>query len=175
VPTDGKPEARREAGEAGRSAPDGSVIGGGCAMPLLGFAPYGFDPFAELRRMQSEMNRLFSGVGATVTREFPPINLWLGDNSVVVTAELPGVGRDDVSLSLIEDVLTLEGERRPHDESGARWHRRERGYGSFARTIQLPFRVDPGNVQARFNNGILEIELQRPPEDRPKKIEIRTA
>jgi HSP20 family protein len=132
-------------------------------MPLLGFAPYGFDPFAELRRMQSEMNRIFSGLGAAVTREFPPVNLWLGDNSVLITAELPGVGRDD----------TLEGERRPRQEGEVRWHRRERSYGSFSRTIQLPFRVDPDSVQARFDNGILEIELQRPPEDRPKKIEIR--
>jgi HSP20 family protein len=140
---------------------------------MLGSTPYGFDPFAELRRMQSEMNRLFSGMGTAVTREFPPVNLWLGDNSVVVTAELPGVGRDNVSINLLDDVLTIEGERRPHDEAQARWHRRERGYGSFARTVQLPFRVDPGNVQARFDNGILEIELQRPHEDRPKKIEIR--
>jgi HSP20 family protein len=140
---------------------------------MLGSTPYGFDPFTELRRMQNEMNRLFSGMGTAVTREFPPVNLWLGDNSVVVTAELPGVGRDNVSINLLDDVLTIEGERRPHDEAQARWHRRERGYGSFARTVQLPFRVDPGNVQARFDNGILEIELQRPHEDRPKKIEIR--
>jgi HSP20 family protein len=123
--------------------------------------------------MQNEMNRLFSGMGTAVTREFPPVNLWLGDNSVVVTAELPGVGRDDVSINLLDDVLTVEGQRRPRDEGQAQWHRRERGYGSFTRTIQLPFRVDPNNVQARFNNGILEIELQRPHEDRPKKIEIR--
>jgi HSP20 family protein len=141
----------------------------------LGSVPYGFDPFAELRRMQGEMNRLFSGMGAAVTREFPPVNLWLGDNSVVITAELPGVGRDDISINLLEDVLTLAGERRPRDEGNAQWHRRERVYGSFSRTIQLPFRVDPNAVQARFDNGILEIELQRPHEDRPKKIEIRAA
>jgi len=57
--------------------------------------------------MQSEMNRLFSGFSATATRDFPPINIWLGENSVVVTAELPGVTHDDVNLSLQEDVLTL--------------------------------------------------------------------
>jgi HSP20 family protein len=144
----------------------------------LGSIPsgFGFDPFAELRRMQSQMDQLFSRMGAAVTREFPPVNLWLGDNSVVVTAELPGVGRNEVSVNLQEDVLTLEGERRPPQEEGnARWHRRERGYGSFSRTIQLPFRVDPNNAQSRFTNGILEIELYRPQEDRPKKIEIRAA
>src|SRR5438046_683873 len=71
------------------------------------------DPFVELRRMQSEMNRLFSGFSAATARDFPPINIWLGENSVVVTAELPGVTRDDVNLSLQEDVLTLAGKREP--------------------------------------------------------------
>ena len=145
-------------------------------MALSEFPRMGFDPFAELRRMQSEMNRVFSGFNATAARDFPPINIWLGDNSVVVTAELPGVTRDDVNLSLEEDVLTLAGKREPKvQEQNVNWQRRERAYGTFSRAVQLPFRVDPDKVQARFNNGILEIELQRLEADRPKKIEIRAA
>jgi len=62
----------------------------------------GFDPFVELRRMQSEMNRLFSGFTPT-TRDFPPINIWLGENSVVVTSELPGVTSGDITINLQED------------------------------------------------------------------------
>ena len=143
-------------------------------MALSDFPRLGFDPFAELRRMQSEMNRLFSGY-APAARDFPPINIWLSDNSVVVTSELPGVTRDDVTISLQEDALTLEGARRPKQEQDANWQRRERTYGSFSRVVQLPFRADPGRVQARFNNGILEIELERLEADRPKKIEIRAA
>ncbi|MBV8505719.1 MAG: Hsp20/alpha crystallin family protein [Alphaproteobacteria bacterium] len=136
----------------------------------------GFDPFAELRRMQSEMNRVFSGYSATAARDFPPINIWLGENSVVVTAELPGVTRDDVNLSLQEDVLTLGGKRESKlQEQNVSWQRRERAYGTFSRAVQLPFRVDPDKVQARFDTGILEIELQRLEADRPKKIEIRAA
>ena len=77
-------------------------------MALSDFPRMGFDPFAEMRRMQSEMNRLFSGVGFATARDFPPINIWLGDNSVVVTAELPGVSRDDVtttpSISLVQST-----------------------------------------------------------------------
>jgi HSP20 family protein len=141
-------------------------------MALSEFPRLGFDPFAELRRMQGEMNRLFSGY-APATRDFPPINIWLGDNSVVVTSELPGVTRDDFTLNLQEDVLTLEGARRPTQERDVNWQRRERAYGSFSRAVQLPFRVDADKVQARFNNGILEIELERLEADRPKKIEIR--
>ncbi len=145
-------------------------------MALSEFPRLGFDPFAELRRMQSEMNRVFSGFNATASRDFPPINIWLGENSVVVTAELPGVTRDDVNLSLQEDVLTLAGKREPKpQEQNVNWQRRERAYGSFSRAVQLPFRVDPDKVQARFSDGILEIELQRLEADRPKKIEIRAA
>jgi HSP20 family protein len=145
-------------------------------MALSEFPRLGFDPFVERRRMQSEMNRLFSGFSATATRDFPPINIWLGENSVVVTAELPGVTHDDVNLSLQEDVLTLAGKREPEtQEQNLSWQRRERAYGTFSRAVQLPFRVDPKKVQARFNNGVLEIELQRLEADRPKKIEIRVA
>jgi HSP20 family protein len=67
---------------------------------LSEFPRLGSDPFVELRRMQSEMNRLFSGFSSSNARDFPPVNIWLGDNSVVVTAELPGVTRDDVTLGL---------------------------------------------------------------------------
>jgi HSP20 family protein len=112
---------------------------------------------------------------APVARDFPPINIWLGGNSVVVTGERPGVTRDDVTLNLQEDVLTLEGARRPLQEQDGNWQRRERAYGTFSRAVQLPFRVDPDKVQARFNNGILEIEMERLEADRPKKIEIRAA
>lgn len=143
-------------------------------MALSEFPRLGFDPFLELRRMQSEMNRLFTGY-APAFRDFPPINIWLGGNSVVLTSELPGVTQNDVNLSLQEDVLTLEGARRPTGEEGVDWQRRERAYGSFTRAVQLPFRVDPNKVQARFNNGILEVELERLEADRPKKIEIRAA
>ena len=141
-------------------------------MALSEFPRLGFDPFVELRRMQSEMNRVFSGFTPT-SREFPPINIWLGDNSVVVTSELPGVTPNDVTINLQEDVLTLEGARHPTQQQDADWQRRERNYGNFSRVVQLPFLVDADKVQARFHYGILEIELRRLEADRPKKIEIR--
>ena len=143
-------------------------------MALSEFPRLSFDPFVELRRMQNEMSRVFSGL-APATRDFPPINIWLGENSVVVTSELAGVARDDVTINLQEDVLTLEGARRPTQQQDVNWQRRERAYGTFSRVVQLPFPVDPEKVQARYNNGILEIELERLEADRPKKIEIRAA
>lgn len=145
-------------------------------MLLSEFGRFGFDPFAEMRRMQGEMNRLLSGATTATAREFPPMNLWLGENSVAVTAELPGIAPEDVEVTVRENTLTLQGRREPKSEDeNAVWHRRERAYGTFARTVQLPFRVDPENVEARFTNGLLEIELQRPEADRPKKIQINAA
>ncbi len=65
-----------------------------------------------------------------------------------------------------EDTLTIQGKREPQvEDENAVWHRRERAYGSFSRTVQLPFRVDPDQVQARFSNGVLGIELRRPEAD----------
>lgn len=142
-------------------------------MPIAEFPRLGSDPFTELRRMQGEMNRLFSGFSAAAARDFPPINVWLGENSVVVTAELPGVTRDEIGINLQSDVLTLDGARRPPTQQDVKWHRRERAYGTYSRTVQLPFRVDPDKVAARYENGILEVEMERLEADRPKKIQIR--
>jgi HSP20 family protein len=143
--------------------------------PRLG--QIGWDPLAEMRRLQSDMNRLFSDLeGRGPSRSFPPINLWIGEESVVVSAELPGVTKDEIDLTVREDTLTITGKRLPAvDGDKVAWHRRERDYGEFSRAIELPYRVDPDKVQARFNNGVLEVELQRPAADRPKKIQITAA
>lgn len=134
---------------------------------------FGADPFAEVRQLQANMNRLFDEFGGTeIARGYPPINLWLSENSVVVTAELPGFSADDIGLSIREDTLTIQGERKPADEGEVRWHRRERTHGRFARTVELPYRVDPDHVQARFLDGVLEVEMQRSEADLPRKVKI---
>lgn len=140
---------------------------------------FGWDPFAEMRRVHNEMNRLFTEFeDRRTTAAFPPINLWVGDNSVVVTAELPGIAEKDLDLAVREDTLTIQGKREPvgeADSDSVAWHRRERLYGTFSRAVELPFRVDPDKVQARFANGVLEVELQRPEEDKPKRIRINAS
>ena len=141
-------------------------------MLLSDFGRIGFDPFLEMRRMQQEMNQRLGGLLTSAAQEFPPVNLWLGENSVALTAELPGIAPDDVDLTVRENTLTLKGERKSQDETSV-WHRRERPNGRFSRTIQLPFRVDPEQVEARFANGLLEVELHRPESDRPRKIQIK--
>lgn len=135
---------------------------------------FGWDPLVEMRRMQDDVRRLFAEFeGRTAAQGFPPVNLWVGSDSVVVTAELPGVAADNIELSAQDDVLTIRGRVEPAvDGETVTWHRRERSYGTFSRTVELPFRVDPDHVQARFTNGVLEVELQRPEADRPKRIAI---
>jgi HSP20 family protein len=80
---------------------------------------------------------------------------------------------EEVDLTVRENTLTLKGERdeQSHDEKSV-WHRRERAFGTFSLTVQLPFRVNPEQVEARFADGLLEVELHRPEADRPKKIQI---
>ena len=134
----------------------------------------GFDPFGELRRLQHPLDRWFGQRPLAAAAGFPAVNLWAGADSVAITAELPGVDPADVELSVKDDVLTLRGSRRASTDDGeVAWHRRERSHGQFQRLVQLPFRVDPDRVEARFADGVLEVDLQRPEADKPRRIEIR--
>lgn len=130
------------------------------------------DPLAEMRRVQSEMNRLFEGLPLGSTGEFPLINVWSDSEGVVVTSLLPGVGSENIDITIQEDTLTLKGERLPPEVEGATWHRHERPTGAFARTVVLPFRVDAERAEAMYDHGVLAIRLERPKEDRPRQIKI---
>lgn len=137
----------------------------------------GWDPFLEMRRMQNEVNRLFADVEQRpMGAAYPPVNLWIGEDSVVLTTELPGVDQNDLEIAVRESTVTIGGTRKaPNNGQQANWHRQERAYGSFSRTLELPFRVDADKVQARFTNGVLEIELQRPEQDKPRRIEVKAS
>jgi HSP20 family protein len=130
------------------------------------------DPLRELRRMQEEFGRAY-GAQARVSEEFPPLNLWTGEQGAVLTAALPGIEPDSLEITVHQDTLTLKGERAPDiDEGGATYHRRERRHGAFGRTVALPFGVDSDHVEARVEDGILSLMLPRHESERPKRIEI---
>ena len=134
------------------------------------------DPFRELRRVQGEFNRIFGGLPELRTREFPLLNLWAGEDGVVVSAELPGIDPDTVSISVHKNTLTMSGERRGDPPvADAVALRRERPAGAFSRTVTLPFLVDPDKVNARSEAGVILIHLPRPEADKPKRIRIATA
>ena len=131
----------------------------------------------EMDQLQREMNRLFD---ATSRRQvfnspsYPAINLWANENGQMISAEMPGVRPEDLNIDVTGDALSISGERKPDEiVKEARYHRRERGYGSFSRTIQLPFMVDTNKVEASFKNGVLLLNLPRAEADKPKKITIK--
>jgi len=132
-------------------------------------------PWQEMQRLQNEVNRLFSGVTQAVGQDYPPINIWMGGDDVIVTAEMPGLDTADVDISVIGDRLTLSGSRdmTPLKE-GESYHRQERNFGRFSRTIQLPFNVEATKVDAKYDKGILTITLPRAEVDKPKKIAIKS-
>ena len=135
--------------------------------------PGGVDPFRELRRLQEEMQRLqVAGAFRPTASGFPAVNLYVGRDGIAVLAELPGVAKEEIEIHAHRDTVTLRGTRRPAAENEAAYHRQERRSGAFTRTIQLPFRVDPEKIEARLENGVLQLSLQRPEEDKPRRIEI---
>ncbi len=132
----------------------------------------------EMERLRREMYQLLGETNAPdrlpVMRGYPAMNIWVNENGAVVTTELPGVLAEDLDISVVDDTLTISGSRKPEElEEGAAYHRRERGCGSFTRSFQLPFKVDPAKVEAVTNNGVLNITLPRAEEDKPKKISVR--
>jgi HSP20 family protein len=110
--------------------------------------------------------------GGPAPAGFPAVNVYAGRDGVAVVAELPGVEPGDLEVHARQDVLTIAGARRPAAEDARAYHRRERRSGAFSRTVQLPFRVDPERVEAQLENGVLRLSLQRPEEDKPRRIAI---
>lgn len=133
----------------------------------------------EMDRLQREMNRLFDDYAPSRLRRaagYPAMNVWTNEEGLVITAEVPGVKPDDIDVNVVGDTLTLSGVRKPDElDESSRYHRQERGYGNFSRTIQLPYLVDVGKVEAAFKNGVLNITLPRAEEDKPKKIAVKAA
>lgn len=133
----------------------------------------------EMDRLQREMNRLYNAGFEGRSRpapSYPAMNIWTSDDDAVVTAEVPGVDPKDMDISVVGDTLTVSGSRMPDETAeDARYHRQERGYGKFARSIQMPFNVNSNKVEATFKNGVLTIRLPRAEEDKPKKIKVRAA
>ncbi len=131
----------------------------------------------EMDQIQREMNRLFDTTSkgrVFNSPSYPAINIWTNEDGQVISAEMPDVHPDDIDIDVTGDALSISGERKPDELiKDAHYHRRERSYGSFSRTIQLPFMVDTNKVEANFKNGVLMISLPRAEADKPKKITIK--
>ncbi|MCX7885678.1 MAG: Hsp20/alpha crystallin family protein [Verrucomicrobiae bacterium] len=139
-----------------------------------------WDPFAGLADLQEEMNRLFdlslrrlgrtSWEGAFV----PMIDVIEQKDHYLVKAELPGLSKDDVNVTLQDNLLTIKGEKKHEAETqDANFYRRERLYGAFCRTIELPATVDAKKIEAHFKDGVLTVKLPKTEEAKPRQIEVK--
>lgn len=123
------------------------------------------------------MPAMFGSTGGALA---PKIDVSEAKDAVEVTAELPGVDEKDVEVTLVDGVLTVRGEKkaeREEQDKDKNWHVVERSYGSFSRSIALPFDPDASQVEAKFDKGVLRIRLPKPPEKvaSEKKIEIKSS
>ena len=137
------------------------------------------DLFSDLTTMQQEMNRFFDEFFGERRTEMiegnwsPAVDVSETESEIVVQAELPGMTQNDIELSLQDNVLTLKGEKKQEQKKAREdYHRTERCYGCFSRSLTLPVNVDQNKVQATFKEGILKISLPKSEEVKPKKISI---
>ncbi len=133
----------------------------------------------EMDRLQSEMGRLFATYYPERVRPapaYPALNVWTNEEGLNVTAEVPGVKPEEIEINVVGDTLTLTGTRKADElDENVRYHRQERGYGDFTRSLQLPFQVDVDKVEATFRNGVLMVAMPRAEEDKPRKITVKSA
>jgi HSP20 family protein len=141
-----------------------------------------WEPLRELASLQNEMNRLFGtvfdapatgGNGGTLRRWMPAMDLVETGDHFVLRADLPGLSEEDVNIEVEDNVLTVSGERKAeHETSEEGYHRVERAFGSFSRSLTLPEGVDAESVAASFDRGVLEITIPKPEQRKPRKISI---
>ena len=144
-------------------------------------------PFRGLWNIHDEIDRMFEDFfGRAVSPEralrerttelahwTPDLDLAETDNEYIVKADLPGLKQDEIKISIRDDVLTIKGERKSEkEEKGKNYHRVERSYGAFARSIELPAKVQGDKIKASYKEGVLEIVLPKSEEAKPKEISI---
>ncbi|MGY4435194.1 HSP20 family protein [Bradyrhizobium sp. F1.13.1] len=134
--------------------------------------------------LHREIDRLFSefsqGLGPTGQQLVPSIEIAETDKAIEVTAEMPGLERNDVDISIEDDTLTIRGEKKVEQSTDGGKNDKnvqhsERSYGVFLRVLQLPPGIDPSSVQATMANGVLKITIPKPAKPEPKKIEVKEA
>lgn len=142
-----------------------------------------WSPASELWDLQDDMNKLFRSFGmgfrhrgeeeTEMTLWAPVVDIAEDRESIKISAELPGMKKEDVKINVENGILTLKGERKFGDEvKKDNYHRIERRYGSFYRSFAMPPTVEPENVKAIMKDGVLEILIPKKEEAKPKEIQI---
>lgn len=139
-----------------------------------------WNPIAEL---QEEMDRLLSqalgrwGTPVALRSDgawLPPVDIYEDEDNVHVKVDLPGLRREDIEITVQNNLLTIKGERKQETETKEEnTYRTERVFGMFTRLLELPSFIDEGKVEATFRDGVLHIRLPKTPEAKPKQIKVR--
>jgi HSP20 family protein len=137
-----------------------------------------YEPYGLFGHFGSEMNRVLAGNRSArdtaVERDWAPsVDIREEADRFVLVADIPGVPREDVEITLDDGVLTIKGERRmASEESGMKYRRRERTHGRFVRQFTLPDTVDAGHISATVTAGVLEIVIAKAAKPQPRKISV---
>lgn len=139
-----------------------------------------WEPFRELASLQSDVSRLMGGLlegnGRSMQSWAPPLDVWETESELVYAFDLPGIPEDRISVEVQDDTLTVSAERtKEHEESGDRMYRYERRYGAFSRAVGLPQGIDESKIAASCRDGVLEIHVPKPEEQKPRKIQLGSA
>jgi len=135
-------------------------------------------PFSELEALRGEMNRLFDSrfnrdeEGLSVDWR-PPVDIWEDENSVQLSIDLPGLGKDSFNVDVENNTLTISGERKEPEGNGNNLLRTERAFGNFSRSFSLSNQIDQEKIDAKYTNGTLNIVLHKREESKPKQIEVK--
>ena len=132
------------------------------------------DFWNEFDKLHRDVSRLFHDTRPAARHSYPALNFWSNEDTAVVTAELPGFNIGNIDISIVNDNLTIKGEKKPvkHGEEDI-LHRQECRTGQFQRSIKIPFKANVENIAANFRNGVLNVTVPRAEEDKPRKIEIK--
>jgi HSP20 family protein len=137
-----------------------------------------WDPFREVAALQNRVNSLFrdfnEGESSLTTTNFiPAVDIYEDEKKIVLKLEVPGIPEKDLDVSVENNTLTVKGERKfEKEEKEENFHRIERRYGSFFRSFTLPTTVETENIDAKYEQGVLKLELKKKPEAQPKQIKV---
>jgi len=135
---------------------------------------FNVDMWNEMDRLRREMNSLFTGYDrASASTTYPLVNVYDDKDAVIVTAELPGMAKEQVQITFADGALTLSGKLEPLATAKKMTIvRQERSAGAFEKSLRIPTKIDQGKINASFSNGILTVTLPKAEEAKPKTIHI---
>ena len=149
-------------------------------MTLVRWQPYNrYNPWAGLSRLQRQMSEMFDQLADTdesvpSVSWMPRVEISEHSDNYMLSVELPGIDKQDVHVEVENNTLTISGDKQSDVENkDQNYHLRERTYGKFSRSFELPARIEANNIEAKYTNGVLNLSIPKAEEAKPKQIEVK--